>query len=124
MVGVIGCALAPDATWFGMFRLLAGIGLGGVMPAAVAPTAEYSASERRSRNNALTFSGYAVGGILAAVLAMVLLPSLGFRFMYGPGAVPLPMLPLLLRHMPESLVFPTGRHDAAERGSASPPPPR
>ncbi|GCB43038.1 aromatic acid/H+ symport family MFS transporter [Streptomyces sp. NL15-2K] len=119
-VAMIGCALAPDATWFGMFRLLAGIGLGGVMPTAVALTAEYSAPERRSRNNALMFSGYAVGGILAAVLAMALLPSLGFRFMYGLGVIPLLMLPLLLRHMPESLVFlvAKGRHDAAERTAA------
>ncbi|WP_179382449.1 aromatic acid/H+ symport family MFS transporter [Streptomyces sp. SA15] len=119
-VAMIGCALAPDATWFGIFRLLAGIGLGGVMPTAVALTAEYSAPERRSRNNALMFSGYAVGGILAAVLAMALLPSLGFRFMYALGAVPLLMLPLLVRYVPESLVFlvATGRHDAAERTAA------
>ncbi|MDX3228348.1 aromatic acid/H+ symport family MFS transporter [Streptomyces sp. ME19-01-6] len=117
---MIGCALAPDATWFGAFRLLAGIGLGGVMPTAVALTAEYSDPDRRSRNNALMFSGYAVGGILAAVLAMALLPELGFRFMYAMGAVPLLMLPLLLRYVPESLVFlvAKGRHEQAERTAA------
>ncbi|WDV53458.1 MFS transporter [Streptomyces coeruleorubidus] len=71
---MMGCALAPDATWFGIFRLLAGLGLGGVMPTAVALTAEYSDPSRRSFNNALMFSGYSVGGILAAVLAMALLP--------------------------------------------------
>ncbi|WP_217214925.1 aromatic acid/H+ symport family MFS transporter [Streptomyces sp. AC550_RSS872] len=117
---MMGCALAPDATWFGAFRLLAGIGLGGVMPTAVALTAEYSDPDRRSRNNALMFSGYAVGGILAAVLAMALLPELGFRFMYAIGAVPLLMLPLLLRYVPESLVFlvAKGRHEQAARTAA------
>lgn len=119
-VAMAGCALAPDATWFGIFRLLAGVGLGGVMPTAVALTAEYSAPERRSRNNALMFSGYAVGGILAAVLAMALLPELGFRLMYALGAVPLLMLPLLLRYVPESLAFlvAKGRVEEAERTAA------
>ncbi|WP_367320217.1 MFS transporter [Streptomyces sp. HUAS ZL42] len=119
-VAMIGCALAPDATWFGVFRLLAGLGLGGVMPTAVALTAEYSDPSRRSFNNALMFSGYAVGGILAAVLAMALLPVWGFRFLFGIGALPLVMLPLLVRHVPESLVFlvTRGRHEEAARTAA------
>lgn len=117
---MMGCALAPDATWFGIFRLLAGLGLGGVMPTAVALTAEYSAPSRRSFNNALMFSGYSVGGILAAVLAMALLPVWGFRFLFGLGAVPLLILPLLVRHVPESLVFlvAKGRLEEAERTAA------
>lgn len=117
---MIGCALAPDPTWFGLFRLLAGLGLGGVMPTAVALTAEYSDPGRRSFNNALMFSGYAVGGILAAVLAMALLPVYGFRFMFGMGALPLLTLPLLVRYLPESLVFlvAKGRHDEAARTAA------
>ncbi|MFI7017191.1 MFS transporter [Streptomyces sp. NPDC050164] len=117
---MMGCALAPDATWFGIFRLLAGLGLGGVMPTAVALTAEYSAPSRRSFNNALMFSGYSVGGILAAVLAMALLPVWGFRFLFGLGAVPLLILPLLVRYVPESLVFlvAKGRLEEAERTAA------
>ncbi|MGW1022942.1 MFS transporter [Streptomyces sp. NPDC002577] len=117
---MIGCALAPDATWFGIFRLLGGIGLGGVMPTAVALTAEYADPRRRSLNNAMMFSGYAVGGILAAVLAMTLMPVLGFRFMYAMGAAPLLVLPLLARRVPESLAFliTKGRHEEAARTAA------
>ncbi|OAH13453.1 MFS transporter [Streptomyces jeddahensis] len=117
---MIGCALAPDATWFGIFRLLGGIGLGGVMPTAVALTAEYADPRRRSLNNAMMFSGYAVGGILAAVLAMTLMPALGFRFMYAMGAAPLLLVPLLARYVPESLAFLTakGRHEEAARTAA------
>lgn len=42
------CAIAPSAELFGLFRLLGGLGLGGVMPTAIALTAEYSAAHRRS----------------------------------------------------------------------------
>src|ERR1041384_4192696 len=72
-VAMVGCALAPSVEVFGLCRFLGGLGLGGVMPTVVALTAEYSPEHRRSRNNALMFSGYPVGGILAAVLAMALM---------------------------------------------------
>lgn len=115
------CALAPSAEVFGLFRLLGGIGLGGVMPTAIALTVEFSAARRRSLNNALMFTGYSVGGILAAVLAMTLLPSLGFRAMYWIGAAPLVLIvPLLVRYLPESVVFlrAKGRIVEAERTAA------
>jgi AAHS family benzoate transporter-like MFS transporter len=105
-VAMAGCAIAPTPEVFGLFRLLGGIGLGGVMPTAIALTAEYSAAHRRSWNNAVMFSGYAVGGILAALLALALMPSLGFRVMYWVGVLPLvTIVPLLVRHLPESLSF-------------------
>jgi MFS transporter, AAHS family, benzoate transport protein len=114
---MIGCALAPDATWFGLSRLLAGLGLGAVMPTAIALTAEYSAAHRRSLNNAIMFSGYSVGGIVAALLALSLMPTHGFRLMYWIGAAPLLLIPLLLRYLPESLAYlaARGRHDEAAR---------
>lgn len=105
-VAMAGCAIAAGPEMFGVFRLLGGLGLGGVMPTAIALTAEYSQPHRRGFNNALMFSGYAVGGILAALLALALLPSSGFRAMYWLGALPLvTVVPLLVRHLPESLSY-------------------
>lgn len=117
-LAMAGCALAPSAELFGLFRLLGGLGLGGVMPTAIALTAEYSASHRRSLNNALMFAGYPVGGILAATLALSLMPAFGFRIMYWIGAAPLLIVvPLLWRHLPESLSYlvAKGRTDEAAR---------
>jgi AAHS family benzoate transporter-like MFS transporter len=119
---MIGCALAPSPTWFGACRLLAGLGLGGVMPTAVALTAEYSRADRRSLNNAIMFSGYSVGGVLAAVLTMNLMPDHGFRVMYWTGAFPLLLVPVLWRLLPESASFlaARGRHAAEARAAARP----
>jgi AAHS family benzoate transporter-like MFS transporter len=118
---MVGCALAPSAEVFGLFRLLGGLGLGGVMPTAIALTAEYSAAHRRSLNNALMFSGYPVGGILSAVLALSLMPEFGFRTMFWIGALPLvTVVPLLWRFLPESVSYlaAKGRTEEAAREAA------
>ncbi|WP_199847888.1 MFS transporter [Streptomyces dysideae] len=115
------CAMAPSAEIFGLFRLLGGLGLGGVMPTAIALTAEYSAAHRRSLNNALMFSGYSVGGILSAVLALALVPAFGFRIMFWLGALPLvTVVPLLWRFLPESVSYlvAKGRTEEAARVAA------
>jgi AAHS family benzoate transporter-like MFS transporter len=121
-LAMIGCALAPSLTWFGLFRLLAGLGLGGVMPTAVALTAEYSRTDRRSLNNAIMFSGYSVGGVLAAVMTMNLMPDHGFRIMYWTGALPLLLVPVLWRLLPESTSFLAVRGSHARKSRTAVPP--
>lgn len=99
-------AWAPTPELFGIFRFLAGLGLDGVIPTAIALTVEFSKSNRRNFNNALMFSGYAVGGILAALLSLAFLSSLGFQGMLALGAIPLvAVVPLLFKFLPESPAY-------------------
>lgn len=103
---MIATALAPTPELFGLFRFLAGIGLGGVIPTAVTATVEFSRPGRKNFNNALMFSGYSVGGIIAALLAIWLVDSIGFRGMLSIGALPLvTILPLLIFFFPESPAY-------------------
>ncbi len=60
-------AMAPTPFVFGLFRLIAGLSLGGIIPIAAALTVEYSPPHRRSLNYGLMYSGYSLG-ILAAAL--------------------------------------------------------
>ena len=111
------CAIAPSPELLGLFRFIAGLGLGGVVPTAIALTIEYAPPHRRSFTNALMFSGYSVGGILAALLAIPLLPAFGWRLMFAIGLAPLVLIvPLAYRFMPESVSFlvASGRRDEAE----------
>lgn len=100
------CAVAPSAGLFAAARFLAGLGLGGVMPTTVALTVEYAPADRHHRYNALMFSGYSVGGVLAALLAIWFLPDYGFRMLFALGMLPLiTIVPLAWRFLPESRQF-------------------
>jgi MFS transporter, AAHS family, benzoate transport protein len=111
------CAMAPSAELFGLFRFIAGLGLGGVVPTAIALTIEYAPPNWRTLANSIMFSGYSVGGIMAALLAIVLLPDFGFRTMFWIGMLPLvTLLPLAWKFLPESVGFlvANGRMEEAE----------
>lgn len=100
------CAMAPSPELFGLFRFIAGLGLGGVIPTAIALTIEYAPPNWRTLANSIMFSGYSVGGILAALLAIALLPDFGFRTMFWIGMLPLvTLLPLAWKFLPESAAF-------------------
>ncbi|NBA93475.1 aromatic acid/H+ symport family MFS transporter [Pseudomonas sp. R5(2019)] len=96
---------ARNPTEFGICRFIAGLGIGGVMPNVVALMSEYAPKKIRSTLVAIMFSGYSVGGMLSAGLGIVLLPSFGWQSVFYVAAVPLLLLPLILRWLPESVGF-------------------
>lgn len=109
-------ALSTSPEMLGLLRFVAGLGLGGVVPTAIALTVEYSPKDRRQLNNALMYSGYFIGGILTALAGLLLLPHVDFRAMYAIGALPLVLVvPVAWRYLPESVAFlvARGRHDEA-----------
>nr|WP_248623884.1 MFS transporter [Corynebacterium callunae] len=94
---------------------MAGIGLGGVIPTAIAITVEFSKPHRRNFINALMFSGYAFGGIMTPLLAMALLQHIGFRGMLAIGSLPVvTVVPLIFFLLPESPAFLRVRRRIAE----------
>lgn len=109
-------AMSTSPEMLGIVRFIAGLGLGGVVPTAIALTVEYSPKNRRQLNNALMYSGYFVGGILTALAGLLLLPHVDFRVMYAIGALPLILVvPVAWRYLPESVAFlmAKGRHAEA-----------
>ena len=112
------CAIAPSPGFFGFSRFLAGLGLGGCLPTITALVIEYSPVGRRNLNNALVFVGVAVGGVIAALLAIVVIPALGWRAMFFIGMFPLvTAVPLAYLFLPESIGFlvAKGRRSEAEQ---------
>lgn len=97
--------LAPTPVLFGVARFLAGIGIGGVMPNVIAHMTEYA--PRRMRNTLVTlmFSGYSVGGMLAAVMGKGMIDAHGWQSVFVAAGAPVLLVPLLMKWMPESLPF-------------------
>ncbi|MEY9214840.1 aromatic acid/H+ symport family MFS transporter [Thermobifida halotolerans] len=120
-VATLLVAVAPSPELLGALRFLAGLGFGGVVPTAITLTVEWAPERHRSFYNALMLTGFPVGGVLAAVLAVWLLPEYGFRVLFALGGVPLvTVVPLALRFLPESPGFATLRERRARQGGARP----
>ena len=97
---------ADTPTQVGVLRFCAGLGIGGVMPNAVALVADYAPTRNRHALVSSMFSGYMVGGILASLVAIVAIPAFGWRSIYLIGALPLLLVvPALVRYLPESPTY-------------------
>ena len=88
---------------FGICRFIAGLGCGGLMPNVVALMNEYAPKKARSLLVAVMFCGYPLGGMLSAGVGIYLLPRFGWEAMFFAAALPLLLLPLILRQLPESI---------------------
>ncbi|WP_051891179.1 MFS transporter [Chryseobacterium sp. JM1] len=98
-------AFSTGPASFGIMRFVAGFGIGGLMPNAVALMTEYAPKKIRSLLTTLMFSGYAVGGILAACLGIWLIPDYGWKSLFYIGTLPILLIPLIIKSIPESIGF-------------------
>jgi len=87
-------------------RFLAGIGLGGIMPNAVALAGEYSPQRSRVSIMLIVANGFTAGAAIGGVIASWLVPAFGWRSVfYAGGALPLIIGLMMLAWLPESLQF-------------------
>ena len=97
--------MSSDPLTFSVMRFLAGLGIGGVMPNVVAQMTEYSPKRIRATMVTLMFSGYAVGGMVAALLGKGLIENYGWQSVFLAAAVPVLLIPFILKSLPESMPF-------------------
>jgi MFS transporter, AAHS family, benzoate transport protein len=97
--------LANDPVTFGIVRFLAGLGIGGVMPNVVAHMTEFSPKKIRATLVTLMFSGYAVGGIIAALLGKGFIEAYGWQSVFFAAGLPVLLIPAILKSLPESMPF-------------------
>ncbi|MGE8645231.1 aromatic acid/H+ symport family MFS transporter [Acinetobacter vivianii] len=109
-------AFARNPVEFAILRFIAGLGIGGVMPNVVALMTEYAPKKIRSTLVALMFSGYAIGGMSSALLGAWLVKDMGWQIMFLIAGIPLLLLPVIWKFLPESLAFlvKSNHHDQAK----------
>lgn len=102
-IGMGLTAMTQSVQTFGLFRFFTGIGVGALVATVGALVAEFAPPGQRNRYNALVYSGVPAGGVLAALVALVLGDVVGWRGLFWFGALPIVLLlPLALRFLPES----------------------
>jgi AAHS family benzoate transporter-like MFS transporter len=104
-VFTLGAGLAPNTTFFTVMRFIASLGMGGLMPMVISTMTEYSPKKNRALIVATMYCGYSLGGILANLIGMYLVPSTDWRVIYWIGVIPFFTLPFFFKYFPESLSF-------------------
>src|SRR3954467_1987672 len=105
-IGMAFTAMTSSASMFGIWRFITGLGVGALVATTGALVSEYAPKGKKNLVNAITYSGVPIGSLLAALLAIILLHTIGWRGMFWIGALPLVTLfPLAIVRMPESVAW-------------------
>ncbi len=87
-------------------RFFAGVGLGGIMPNAMALVGEYSPAKVRAAAMMVVSNGFTLGAAFGGPIAAWLIPHYGWRGVFYFGAMtPLVVTVLMIFLLPESLQF-------------------
>ena len=107
-------SLAPNVMVLGVLRLVAGLGLGGALPNAAALASEFVPRRHRPFAVTLTIVCVPLGGTLAGLLAIQVLPTLGWRALFVVGGIlPILLALVLVRALAESPRYLAARRERA-----------
>jgi AAHS family 4-hydroxybenzoate transporter-like MFS transporter len=101
-----------------VLRFLAGIGIGGVVPNAIAYTTEFAPKRWRATWVTLMYSGYTMGSSVGGLVSAWFVPTFGWQVVFVIGGIaPLVSSAMLWLAVPESIRFLTlkGRHAEVAR---------
>jgi len=97
-----------------VFRFLANFGLGGEVPVASTLSSEFMPSKIRGRATGTMMAAFPAGLVLAAGLALAILPNYGWRTLFAIGVVPAIVLFFVRRNVPESVRYLLSKGRVAE----------
>jgi MFS transporter, AAHS family, vanillate permease len=104
--GMILSVFAADVMQLMVFRVLAGLGIGGMIANLNVYVSEYSSDKRRGSIFGLYTAGFAIGATLGGFIASPLIPQFGWRSVFVVGAAAsVVMLAITWRFLPESLDY-------------------
>ena len=119
--GMLLSSMARTVAELAAMRLIAGLGIGGVLANINIVVAEYSSNRWRSLAISLLSLGYPIGAALGGAFSVYLISAHGWRSVYVFGGLcALVLIPAAAAYMPESLDYLIARRPA--RGLSPPGP--
>lgn len=79
--------VAQSGVQIGLLRLLAGLGLGVVLPTGMAMARQHVQAKHSALAISIVMSGIPIGGMLAAVVSHAIIPSYGWRPLFISGGI-------------------------------------
>ncbi|MGE5343329.1 MAG: MFS transporter [Candidatus Omnitrophota bacterium] len=99
------CGFAGSIWQLAIFRILLGLGMGGEWTTGAALVAETWPAQHRGKAMGIMQSSYAVGYALAALIAALILPRLGWRWVFFIGFFPALLIFWIQRHVEEPEIW-------------------
>ena len=108
--GMFLSATAPDVYMLSLWRVVTGLGIGAMLAAINAMTAEYANAKRRDLAVSLMAVGYPIGGVIGGSIAAWLLHHYSWHaiFVFG-GVITAILIPIVWFLLPESIEFLIGK---------------
>ncbi|MES3021643.1 MAG: MFS transporter [Pseudomonadota bacterium] len=97
------CGLAYGFVDFAIYRFIAGFGLAGIVPIAVALVFEYTPGKRKAVVSSISYMGITVGVLLSALLAIAFLSTAGWRAILLASLACIILVPIAHLCLPESM---------------------
>lgn len=97
--------LSPNFGLLALFRFLSGVGLGAEFGVGMTLAAEAWPARMRARATSYVAMGWQGGVLLAAIIAAVVLPTLGWRWLFVIGVLPAVFAFFVRKHVRESEKF-------------------
>ena len=91
-----------DHILFSIFRFIAGVGIGGVLPNVIALMTDYAPKHLHNTMVSIVMCSFSVGGILAALVGIYFIPHLGWKSVYWVAALPLLLIPFMVKYFHDS----------------------
>jgi MFS family permease len=109
-------SIGPMSEWpvelvhISIWRIITGLGIGGMLASINACVAEYSNGKKKHMNVALMSIGYPVGAFTGGFISAALIPNFGWQsvFLLGFGMTAV-MIPVVYFLVPETVAFETRR---------------
>ena len=109
-IGMLGSAFISQYQWLGFWRVITGLGVGGILAGTNVITSEYSSRKWRSFAISVYAAGFGVGAVLGGMFAVMLQGEYGWRSVFLAGAILTGIfLVLLFIWLPESIDFLTNK---------------
>lgn len=81
-IAAIATAMAPTYEIFILFRFITALGVGGEYSAVTSAIAEFTPARSRGRSNGVVMSFWALGGILASLVSILVISTFGLSWRY------------------------------------------
>ena len=109
------CAYITSVEQLALFRFIAGLGMGGAVPTAIAFGTEYAPTRSRATVATAMYAGVPVGATVSGLAAVYLLPHFGWQslFVMG-GGIPVVIAIVMALLLPESPTFLVRREEKGQ----------